>query len=180
MGKKFERCKFAHLHLDGKHYSTRNGFDEGDAFPVEVNTCEKCQDYRSRFMEFPLEINGIHSDKITYDNGIYAKIGQLVSVRPCGDEYGGKTYVGFYLGELPVTITHYLNHETKMLMSGVISNPAMYVPEIGKVIFGMSSWWHTINSEYEFSNITDGDIANTWYVKLAKLLSTNKDERHGE
>ena len=45
-------------------------------------------------------------------------------------------------------------------------NPAIFVPELGKIIFGMESWWGRIKSEEELKDITDGDIENVWHVKM--------------
>ena len=40
------------------------------------------------------------------------------------------------------------------------------MPELGKIIFGMESWWGRIKSEEELKDITDGDIENVWHVKM--------------
>jgi len=34
-------------------------------------------------------------------------------------------------------------------------NPAIYIPKIGKVIYGMESWWKVINNKEELKDITD-------------------------
>ena len=49
-------------------------------------------------------------------------------------------------------------------------NPAIYVPELGKIIFGMESWWGIIESPEELKDISDDDISNTWYVKLLQEM----------
>lgn len=49
-------------------------------------------------------------------------------------------------------------------------NPAMLVPQLNKIIYGCGSWWHRIKSEKELREITDGDINNTWYVKMAHQM----------
>ena len=56
-----------------------------------------------------------------------------------------------------------------------IRNPAMFVPEIGKVIWGAGSWWKIINSVEEFREITNEDINNTWYVQLARAMEKKED-----
>ena len=35
---------------------------------------------------------------------------------------------------------------------------------------GAKSWWGVIKSIEEIKDITDDDISNVWYVKLAKAL----------
>jgi len=49
-------------------------------------------------------------------------------------------------------------------------NPAIYIPKIGKVIYGMESWWKVINNKEELKDITDNDINNVWYVQALKIL----------
>ena len=51
-----------------------------------------------------------------------------------------------------------------------MSNPAIYVPELRKIVFGCESWWGEIQSPDEIKDITDDDISNVWYVKLVKAM----------
>ena len=51
-----------------------------------------------------------------------------------------------------------------------MDNPAIFVPDLNKIIFGCASWWHKIKNIDEIKDITMEDIENTWYVKLAKKL----------
>lgn len=64
----------------------------------------------------------------------------------------------------------YITHDPKTfeLNCSTTGNPAIFVPELGKIIFGMESWWGRIKSEEELKDITDGDIENVWYVKMLK------------
>ena len=86
------------------------------------------------------------------------------------EEYEGKTYLGVYLGDLP--ISHHITHDpkTKILKVGTMDNPAIFVPDLNKIIFGCASWWHKIENIDEIKDITKEDIENTWYVKLTKKL----------
>jgi hypothetical protein len=52
----------------------------------------------------------------------------------------------------------------------LLNNPAIYVPELRKIIFGCGSWWSEIESPDEIKDITDDDIENCWYVRLAKMM----------
>lgn len=101
---------------------------------------------------------------------VFGEIGALVKVRPCGEEYGNKTYLGFLIGEIALgsSITT-IDDKIQLNFSGY--NPAMFVPELKKVIYGAESWWSVIKSEDELKEITDDDIENVWYVKLFKSLS---------
>jgi len=96
---------------------------------------------------------------------VFGKMGALVKVRPCGEEYGNKTYLGFLIGEIALgsSIT---TIDDKIQLNFSSYNPAMFVPELKKVIYGAGSWWSEIESEEELKEITNDDIENVWYVKL--------------
>lgn len=44
----------------------------------------------------------------------------------------------------------------------------MFVPELGRIVWGCGSWWHKIKSEDDLRQITDDDIDKVCYVQLAK------------
>lgn len=50
-------------------------------------------------------------------------------------------------------------------------NPAIFVPELNKIIWGMECWWSEIESIDKSKAITDKDIENQWYVQLLKSMS---------
>jgi len=54
--------------------------------------------------------------------------------------------------------------------------PAIFVPELKKIIYGCESWWKTIQSVDEFSKISNEDINNTWYVKLLQSLNHTEEK----
>lgn len=97
-------------------------------------------------------------------------IGSLVAVRPCGEEYGDKTYLGIYLGELPIQILTSYDPHIGVLTNSTMDNPGIYVPELKKIVYGCGSWWNEIESEEDLKNITDEDIENTWYVKAYREM----------
>lgn len=168
--KKIERCKFAHARFNGDVICTRDGRKDDQVATTDESECEVCDRFKSRYIEYPITVTKITCDEIKLDSCLY-KTGSLVAVRPCGEEYNGKTYLGFLLGNIPVYITVSHNSTTGELRCGTFSNPAMFVPELGKIIYGMASWWSEIKSEDDFKQITDNDIDNVWYVKLAKMLA---------
>lgn len=97
----------------------------------------------------------------------------LVMVRPCGKEYNDKTYLGFLIGDVPLGSSVSIK-DGKIQLEYSSYNPAIYVPDLNKVVFGAESWWGAIESEEDFKNITDKDINDVWYVKAFKELSKNK------
>lgn len=173
---KLERCRFAHPNFhnpDGQEMSHKCGNKAfgGDSWTETCESmCERCEHFKSKYMEFPLTINDIVAEPIKTDSW-HCKTGALVKVRPCGEEYGGRTYLGFYLGDLPLQIVHTFNEESGILTARTHRNPGIFVPELGEIIYGCGSWWSEIEREEDFKDITDQDINDTWYVKLARHLS---------
>lgn len=145
----------------------------------EESFCEGCKDFSSRYIEYPIEVSKINTEHFSAD-GLYSKrIGEIVKVRPCGKEYKGKTFVGILLGDLIVSphISH--DKKTNELNIGAITNPAIFVPELKKIIYGYESWWGTINNKDDLSdlNISDDDIQNTWYVKLLHEMYNTENKQ---
>jgi hypothetical protein len=122
--------------------------------------------------EFPMEISEIDKSKACYSpmSLTGTKAGALVKIRPCGDEYENKTYLGIYVGEIAISTNIGLFEKTKKLSIMFNRNPAIFVPELKKVIFGCESFWGEIKSEEELKDITDDDIENVWYIQLLKEL----------
>lgn len=123
-------------------------------------------------IKFPLEISGVkfYDRRGNKSPMSQAKIGDLVSVRPCDEKYNNKTYLGIYLGDLPIDYTYELHIESKVLNIHAIGNPAMYVFELKEIIYGCGSYWGKIKSIDDFKKITNEDIENVWYVKLLKKM----------
>ena len=178
---KLSRCKFAHL--DGfptkveniKFSCTRNGIMNDQVIHgITAEQCEACEHFRSKFIEYPITINGIDIDHDT--SSLRASdIGKIVRVRPCAEECSGKTYIGIFLGDLPHNPLISLDEKSGMLKIRPMMNPAMYVPDLKKIIYGYESWWKIVENDQELDkDITDETIHNQWYVQLAKAL--NKKE----
>jgi len=51
---------------------------------------------------------------------------------------------------------------------------AIFVPELGEIIYGYASWWGHINSVDEIKDISDDDIDNVWYVQMLKAMETKE------
>ena len=96
----------------------------------------------------------------------------LVSVHPCKED---KTYIGIYLGDVPRS-TCLSRENDKIQVEFDQYNPAIYVPELKRVVYGCESWWHEIESIDEFKKITNEDIENTWYVKLLRAMEERSEK----
>lgn len=173
--KRIDTCKFSHLHFDGDYSCIQAGVES--PVPTYDAKCETCGWFKSRYIEYPLTIDSIDVEPIKTDS-VSSKMGNFVAVRPCGDEYEGKTYFGIFLGDLPVQSLVSFNEESKTLRVSTLNNPAMFVPQLNKIIYGCGSWWHEIESEKDLERITDDDISNTWYVKLARQMMEQSSKKN--
>lgn len=104
------------------------------------------------------------------------KTGCLVKIRPCAAEYQNKTYLGFYIGDIAHGSSLGLDGD-KIQVEFTGHNPAIFVPELGKVIYGFESWWSKIKSEKDLASITDGDIKNVWYIKLLEEIGKKESKK---
>ena len=157
----------------------RRDAEEDDMFVCVSNEqCENCPDYESRFIEYPIQVNSIKYDKPK--QLMMGRAGSLVKIRPCNKEYGGKTYLGLYLGNQPWSQTVSYNKELGELTVGMATNPAIYVFDLQRIIFGAESWWGIIESLEELKDITDDDINNIWYVKALKAMHKDEPEETTE
>lgn len=167
---KEERCRFCFRFMGKNHNETHcvvDGWENDDVKIVTTVHCNQCKRFESKFIEYPLTINDIDNEKID-TTGLSHKCGCLCEIHPCGEEYNGKSYLGIYLGDLPIMISSSYNKENGTLTNSAISNPAIFVPELKKVIYGCESWWREIQDIADFKGISKEDINNTWYVQLLR------------
>lgn len=102
--------------------------------------------------------------------------GSFVAVRPVVDNPEHKTYLGILLGTYcPPTLS--FDKETGILNIGRgMGNPAIWVPDLNKVVMGYESWWGRINSPEDLKAITNQDIENVWYVQALRALHKGVDD----
>ncbi len=93
-------------------------------------------------LTFPIEVELIDIKAATRRR-LKDEVGQWVAVRPCD---GDKTYLGIHLGDLNVTPLVSYHLKSKHLTISPHTNPAIYVPDLKRVVWGMESWWGTIDS----------------------------------
>ena len=79
---------------------------------VTPEQCENCEQFKHRYIQFPLTIDGIEVESIETRGTC---IGSPVRVMPCAEKYKGKTFLGLYLGELPWCIHVSHNEEDNKL-----------------------------------------------------------------
>lgn len=96
------------------------------------------------------------------------------SYETCAEKYKGKTFLGLYLGELPWCIHVSHNEEDNKLHIDTANNPAIYVFELQKIIYGFESYWNIIENPKQFVDITQEMIESQWYVRLLKAIFEKK------
>lgn len=156
MGKNFDKTYCRHK---------MNTDNESDSI-VTNEECEQCKRFKSKYIQYPLTINDIVIEKIE-NHGLHT-IGTPVRIRPCAKEYKNKTYLGIYIGELPIQSTVRHNETENKLIIGTMNNPAIYVFELKKIIYGCESYWQPIEKSENLKDISDETIENQWYVKALK------------
>lgn len=153
-----------------------------DEMPIEEKDCENCDNFKSRYIEYPITVSNIRTEGWDDNYTLFHKddIGKMAKIRPCGEAYKGKTYLGIFLGDLPIMphVTH--DPRTNELSVRPFSNPAIFVPALKKIIHGCESWWSIINSEEDMKDITDEDIENVWYVKALKSSFSCGEKEAGD
>lgn len=169
---KQEHCRFCHRFMGKNHDETHcvvDGWQNNMVRIISASDCEICEQFESKYIEYPLTINGIENSRINI-TGSGQECGTICEITPCGKEYEGKSFIGIYLGDLPVAIHTSFCRQDGILKNTTFNNPAIFVPELKKIIFGCESWWREINSFEDFKVITKKEIENTWYMQVLKML----------
>lgn len=139
------------------------GYDTPDA--------KNCDDYNSRHMEFPMAVGEIVMHRA--DTSKHEAI--PVAVRLAGDD-DAETYLGFMLDGVTSDFSMSYNRATKELNAFVYNIPTIFVPKLGRVVYGHESWWRRIKSEADLREITNEDISGQWYIVALRALSKAEEE----
>lgn len=135
--------------LFGKEFDETKYKESGEWVKVSYEDCENCQNFKSKYIEFPIVVTLIESKPFNY-KPLVDEIGTLVAVRPCNEKYQGKTYIGFLIGDIPVQPIISYDENNQELDINMFGNPCIFVPELKELIFGYQSWWTVIESEEDF------------------------------
>lgn len=121
-------------------------------------------------LKFPVEVSAIEMLTERQRRGP-DRIGALVRVRPYAKDCGDKTYLGIYLGDLPLEVDAFYRDKSHKLTIGLHRNPAIFVPELKRVVWGCGSWWGFIEKPEDAERmITDESIAAIPYVQALKAM----------
>lgn len=174
--KKCKNCKHCHVYLINSAEIGYKCYKNKDITEENYNTgCKNCNDYDCKFIEFPIEVSKFNvSEKKGIRSYWNKPAGMLVAVRPCSKDEN-KTYLGLLIGEIDVGLFISHNPDNKELNISRHYNPAIFVPELQKIIYGYESFWDEIESEEKLKEITDKDINNVWYMQLLKGMINKKN-----
>ena len=120
-------------------------------------------------MRYPIEVgaiaqrsgDGYQSDRMT---------GKFVAVRPCG-EGKEKTHLGVCIGRIAMfPVVTYDRAATVLHVGFGGYNPAIWVPDLGRLVLGAESWWSVLKKPEDLRQIADADIEGVWYVKVLRAL----------
>lgn len=129
-------------------------------------------------IKYPIVVSNIYVDHRDTACNKYRLVGKLVHVCPCSDNPDNKTYVGLFLGELIRGAIAFHNPNDGELRIVNDYNPAIFVPELGRIVWGCGSFWRPIKRAEDLDKvITQSDIENTWYVKLLQAQLESGDEK---
>lgn len=120
-------------------------------------------------IKYPIQVETFNTFEVKGKKS--RKVGNYVSIRPCAKEFENKTYLGIYLGEFPVGTMATYHPDKKQFGIVLKNNPAIFVPDLNQVVYGMESWWGEINTPEDLKQITNQDIENVWYVKALHAMA---------
>ncbi len=114
-------------------------------YPTEQQ-CDACPDYESRYIQYPIQVSSIdNKDPVKVCASPARDLGAPVVVEPCSDGPKGR-FLGILLGDFPIAITTSYDPTTGALANSVLPNPAIWVPAMGRIIYGAESWWCRVTS----------------------------------
>ncbi len=138
---------------------------------ADLGVYRKLAEMQEQRSSYPLEITGVRTQGFTELNPLSLnrqKPGDFVAIRPVNKEHKGKTFFGIYMGDLPIGANTRVDPKSGVLTIWPHHNPAIWVPALGRIVYGCESWWGPIKSPEDVRRITDDDVQNVWYVKAMK------------
>lgn len=139
--------------------------------PESKQRCYRCKGTGRQMKTFPWIVTGVKWAGEALRPSLFDRDTTWVSVLPCSKEFGGKTYLGWLLGDLANGQQVQLGENGVMEISMSFHNPAIFIPELGRIVYGRESYWSSIKSPEDLREITNADIEDVWYVKALKDLT---------
>ncbi len=157
------------------HQCHGSGWDELERvflgeFPGPVRACDGCCGIGTVADVYPMVITKIATDaRATRILMPHRKKTSWVAVKQVGDD--DRTYLGVLLGNLAQWVQASRDECGVLSLFPCGHNPAMFVPDLGKVVMGCESWWRSLTKPEDLRCITDQDIGGAWYVRALTELS---------
>ncbi len=124
-------------------------------------------------IKFPIEVADLKVSSLACVEGLH-KVGSWCAVRWVQTS---ETYLGIFLGDLPNELFSTYRVSTKELRIVPHRNPAIFVPDLKRIVWGCESWWGVLKRPEDLRKITNQDIENVWYVKALKELVTAEEKK---
>lgn len=177
-------CYHAMPHYDTKIHRSgyRCGVD-GNGIPVLVGDeeelrdiatdgtdCLGCPFFEDTRIRYPLTVRGIDIEEFDGEamRGRDAP-GTVVLVSFMeGDEK--MLCMGILVGNLPLASVVSYDKEDGKLSVRPLTNPAIFVPSVGRIVWGCESWWHVTTIEDLEKAIDD-----EWQLDIARTLLSGQD-----
>lgn len=122
-------------------------WDESEYDEIEPSDCDSCNRFKPG-IEFPIKCSDILIEERNRDCECDSRIGNLAAVSPQDGQFQGKTYLGRYLGELPLRINLLYSGDCgeNVVDVSMYRSPAFFVPSINSVVYGEECKWEFIES----------------------------------
>lgn len=131
--------------------------------------CEHCPGFQSRYIQYPIAVQGINVLYNTEESESRLPIGTVVKVQPFADKYQNKTYTGIYLGELAMSVSVSYNEKTESLTVVDMPNSAIFVPALKKILWGAECRWEIKDDTSR--DPVDSGTESLWYSQLGKMMT---------
>lgn len=172
---------------EAKRIAWRCGL-KGDGTPIMVgdggprtisddgNDCVGCPFFEDTRIRYPLTVTDIEMEDFLSLASSLDEPGTPVIARFMED---GKpmTSLGFFLGDFVISPVVSYDKEDGVLSVKGLRNPAMFVPSVGRVVWGCESWWHVTNEEDLRRLFGDDDPQTRLAMAWMDMAGRTKQER---
>lgn len=151
----------------------------GDAEPRDIATdgtdCVGCPFFLDTRMRYPLTIGGIDYEDDFSDTTGCDPAGTVVLVTFM--EGGERRWaMGILVGSPVVAPSVSWSADDGCLHVRGLKNPAIFVPSVGRIVWGCESWWHEATLD-DLGRVVGDDA---WQMGIAKALLDKEDGTPGE
>lgn len=134
---------------------------------ITEEMCAKCPHYRSRNIEYPIQVDRINVNPLKNDEFNEKNIGRKARLQLTEDYVdpdNTKFYEGTFIGD--IAIMPYVSYQrtVKELNVGLATTPGFFVQELNRLVCGSDCFW-------EFSEEQDTIVTKMGITKSAAVMS---------